>query len=255
MRYMEWNSWSFLQESTLNRCGNKVVDEGEDCDCGSIGECEKIDPCCDPVTCKLKAEAQCAAGTCCDGCKVGKDNLHFCTWIWMVIWLFFSWSRWVMSAESPGTNVMCLKAVMGKADSVPAIPENSTELPVTTGRECVTWGSALLEGNSALNSGEMVNQFFLRFIYRYWNLFQNDWYWGFFKDNFWNTHRIPTRFVPFDSMAHVEHYDTYLSPLRFDAQVWGPTTKIRHFTVTQNQKFVRRVPKSPWFQIYMHVRA
>ncbi|KAI5622121.1 disintegrin and metalloproteinase domain-containing protein 9 precursor [Silurus asotus] len=49
-------------------CGNKLVDVGEDCDCGSEEECEK-DPCCEPKTCKLRAGAQCAYGVCCKHCR------------------------------------------------------------------------------------------------------------------------------------------------------------------------------------------
>ncbi|XP_031426205.1 disintegrin and metalloproteinase domain-containing protein 9-like [Clupea harengus] len=49
-------------------CGNKLVDPGEECDCGSEEECEK-DLCCEPKTCKLKSWAQCAYGECCRNCK------------------------------------------------------------------------------------------------------------------------------------------------------------------------------------------
>ncbi|MEE6479258.1 hypothetical protein FKM82_012191 [Ascaphus truei] len=49
-------------------CGNKLVDPGEDCDCGSAKECEK-DPCCAPGTCKLRSGAQCAYGACCQNCR------------------------------------------------------------------------------------------------------------------------------------------------------------------------------------------
>nr|AAI70293.1 Adam9-A protein [Xenopus laevis] len=48
-------------------CGNKLVDVGEECDCGNPKECEK-DPCCEPGTCKLRSGAQCAYGTCCQNC-------------------------------------------------------------------------------------------------------------------------------------------------------------------------------------------
>ncbi|XP_060787213.1 disintegrin and metalloproteinase domain-containing protein 9 isoform X1 [Neoarius graeffei] len=49
-------------------CGNKLVDVGEECDCGSEEECEK-DPCCEPKTCKLRAGAQCSDGVCCKHCR------------------------------------------------------------------------------------------------------------------------------------------------------------------------------------------
>ncbi|KAK2501613.1 hypothetical protein MC885_013998 [Smutsia gigantea] len=40
-------------------CSNKVVDAGEQCDCGTPKECE-LDPCCEGSTCKLKSFAECA---------------------------------------------------------------------------------------------------------------------------------------------------------------------------------------------------
>ncbi|XP_041088202.1 disintegrin and metalloproteinase domain-containing protein 9-like isoform X2 [Polyodon spathula] len=49
-------------------CGNKLVDMGEECDCGSPKECEK-DSCCEAKTCKLKRGAECAYGVCCKNCR------------------------------------------------------------------------------------------------------------------------------------------------------------------------------------------
>ncbi|XP_050332244.1 disintegrin and metalloproteinase domain-containing protein unc-71 isoform X8 [Bactrocera neohumeralis] len=64
-------------------CGNKIVEEDEECDCGTIEECA-LDPCCDGITCKLKSEAQCAGGACCNECRlrpkdyVCRDALNEC---------------------------------------------------------------------------------------------------------------------------------------------------------------------------------
>ena len=51
-------------------CGNKVVETGEECDCGTVDECQ-ADTCCDPITCKFAEGAECARGPCCTPeCKV-----------------------------------------------------------------------------------------------------------------------------------------------------------------------------------------
>ncbi|XP_045474873.1 uncharacterized protein LOC123680809 isoform X6 [Harmonia axyridis] len=57
------------------KCGNRIVEDGEDCDCGTFEECPKIDPCCDPFTCKLTTEAECASGPCCDDCRLKEKGM------------------------------------------------------------------------------------------------------------------------------------------------------------------------------------
>ncbi|NWX20181.1 ADA20 protein, partial [Aegotheles bennettii] len=51
----------------LKHCGNKVIDEGEQCDCGGPQEC-RGDPCCHQ-NCRLKLGAVCSVGRCCRQCR------------------------------------------------------------------------------------------------------------------------------------------------------------------------------------------
>ncbi|NXS59535.1 ADA19 protein, partial [Brachypteracias leptosomus] len=50
------------------KCGNGYLEEGEECDCGEVEECNN--PCCDASTCSLKLGAECAHGSCCQQCKL-----------------------------------------------------------------------------------------------------------------------------------------------------------------------------------------
>ncbi|XP_028911005.1 disintegrin and metalloproteinase domain-containing protein 21-like [Ornithorhynchus anatinus] len=52
----------------LERCGNRVVERGEECDCGPPGDC-KWDLCC-RTDCRLRAGAVCASGPCCSDCRI-----------------------------------------------------------------------------------------------------------------------------------------------------------------------------------------
>ncbi|XP_007251367.3 zinc metalloproteinase-disintegrin-like batroxstatin-1 [Astyanax mexicanus] len=49
-------------------CGNAFLDPGEECDCGSVEECEN--PCCNPRTCTFSEGSQCAEGDCCENCQI-----------------------------------------------------------------------------------------------------------------------------------------------------------------------------------------
>ncbi|XP_040587837.1 disintegrin and metalloproteinase domain-containing protein 26A-like [Mesocricetus auratus] len=53
--------------TNLTWCGNNIVEEGEQCDCGSPQLCVN-DPCCRP-DCAFKPGAECAFGLCCNDCK------------------------------------------------------------------------------------------------------------------------------------------------------------------------------------------
>lgn len=65
-----------FQQSALHQCGNGKVDGDEECDCGRRDECR--DPCCDPITCTLRAHAKCAAHQpCCHRCELRKSG-HVC---------------------------------------------------------------------------------------------------------------------------------------------------------------------------------
>ncbi|XP_072500642.1 disintegrin and metalloproteinase domain-containing protein 30-like [Notamacropus eugenii] len=59
----------------LKQCGNKVVETGEECDCGTVKECKK-DMCCQ-LNCKLKPGAQCNTGLCCTNCHFSPSG-HIC---------------------------------------------------------------------------------------------------------------------------------------------------------------------------------
>ncbi|XP_068947838.1 disintegrin and metalloproteinase domain-containing protein 21-like [Petaurus breviceps papuanus] len=50
------------------KCGNKVMEEGDECDCGSETECRK-NPCCHQ-SCTLSEGAKCSTGLCCKDSKI-----------------------------------------------------------------------------------------------------------------------------------------------------------------------------------------
>ncbi|KAM3859936.1 disintegrin and metalloproteinase domain-containing protein 9 [Diretmus argenteus] len=49
-------------------CGNGLLEDEEQCDCGPPGECN--DKCCDAFTCKFTSGSACAQGLCCSNCQI-----------------------------------------------------------------------------------------------------------------------------------------------------------------------------------------
>ena len=60
---------------TGQQCGNGIVEEGEDCDCGGTEGCGN-DKCCNPTTCKFQTGAVCddANDDCCRSCQFAAAN-------------------------------------------------------------------------------------------------------------------------------------------------------------------------------------
>ncbi|CAK6439334.1 unnamed protein product, partial [Pipistrellus nathusii] len=55
------------EDYVIKRCGNKIVEDEEQCDCGSLEDCEE-DLCCEPG-CRLRQGANCSMGLCCHRCR------------------------------------------------------------------------------------------------------------------------------------------------------------------------------------------
>ncbi|RPA87031.1 zincin, partial [Ascobolus immersus RN42] len=59
-----------VQIISENRCGNGIIEEGEECDCGGEEGC-KDNTCCNPKTCKFTTNSVCddSNDDCCSGCQ------------------------------------------------------------------------------------------------------------------------------------------------------------------------------------------
>ncbi|CAD7680310.1 unnamed protein product [Nyctereutes procyonoides] len=53
-------------------CGNGILENSEQCDCGSQEQCKKYEKCCNPEDCTLLEFAECGTGPCCnkDTCQI-----------------------------------------------------------------------------------------------------------------------------------------------------------------------------------------
>lgn len=60
---------------TENECGNGIVEEGEECDCGGEAGCQG-NSCCDPTTCRFTSGSQCddSNDDCCSACRFASSN-------------------------------------------------------------------------------------------------------------------------------------------------------------------------------------
>ncbi|XP_052007676.1 disintegrin and metalloproteinase domain-containing protein 8a [Xyrauchen texanus] len=54
-------------------CGNAFVEKGEECDCGTVKECNN--PCCNASTCRFTKDAHCAHGECCHNCQLMQSGI------------------------------------------------------------------------------------------------------------------------------------------------------------------------------------
>uniref|UniRef100_A0A3P9AVI3 ADAM metallopeptidase domain 9b n=1 Tax=Maylandia zebra TaxID=106582 RepID=A0A3P9AVI3_9CICH len=54
--------------SYVTECGNGLLENGEQCDCGRPEECKN--ECCDAATCNFTRGSMCAHGACCDNCQI-----------------------------------------------------------------------------------------------------------------------------------------------------------------------------------------
>lgn len=62
--------WGLLTVEKFQSCGNGIVEDGEECDCGAQEICHIVDPCCNSQ-CKIKGECSPLHSRCCNAeCKI-----------------------------------------------------------------------------------------------------------------------------------------------------------------------------------------
>nr|CAB3219987.1 disintegrin and metalloproteinase domain-containing protein 10-like [Phallusia mammillata] len=112
-------------------CGNNIIDQDEDCDCGYTDTCVALgDTCCNPadyedrtMRCKLKAAAQCSLtqGPCCDPTTCGfRDSSHECA----------AQSECQLAQVCAGKNASCPEAVAKSNGSSPIECNHKTQICV-----------------------------------------------------------------------------------------------------------------------------
>lgn len=105
------------------RCGNMVIDEGEECDCGLASVCKSH--CCNPRTCRFiekQPPVQCASGGCCN-LQVNRTRISLKELTFNVFELrLANWHRPATSADRLRlTSVMYPSFATGRAKTVPMI--------------------------------------------------------------------------------------------------------------------------------------
>ncbi|KAJ8380054.1 hypothetical protein SKAU_G00008320 [Synaphobranchus kaupii] len=70
-----FNKPDYMAVMSTPVCGNGFLEKGEQCDCGSLEECKN--PCCNATSCTFSKGSECAAGECCDNCKILPTS-HMC---------------------------------------------------------------------------------------------------------------------------------------------------------------------------------
>lgn len=116
-------------------CGNNFVEPGEQCDCGLKENCKN--PCCNPETCMLFANATCATGKCCDlNVSFGRKTVvnHVMAYLRRTGFFFFRLAvrgLRALNVERHRTNVIYPNTATATPNTARTTFTKSTDLPVT----------------------------------------------------------------------------------------------------------------------------